>query len=108
MFSLNTQSGMLHLEDHGGGSNAESFDRADAADKYMFDSGKRMQFCKTCFPGNANAAEDTTTSDTIPVDAPRKASEDATPSAGGSPTENTTARGTTPPRIVDPTADGRA
>lgn len=107
MFSLNTKSGMLHLEDHGGGENAESFDRADAADKQMFDSGKRMQFCKTCFPDNANAAEDTTP-DTIPVDAPRKASEDSDRSGGGSPTENTTARGTTPPRVVDPTANGKA
>lgn len=108
MFSLNTQSGMLHLEDHGGGSNAEDFARADEADKFMHDSGKRMTFCKTCFPDNKNATTDVTTSDTIPVDAPRRASEDASKSAGGSPTENTTARGTTPPRLTDPVRDGEA
>ena len=100
MFSLNTKSGMLHLEDHGGSGNTEDFDRADAADRFMHDAGKRLTFCKTCFPDNKNATEDTTTPDTIPVDTPR--------SAGGSPTENTTARGTTPPRVTDPTADGRA
>lgn len=99
MFSLNTKSGMLHLEDHGGDANTEEFDRADEADKFMFDSGKSMTFCKTCFPDNKNST-DVTTPDTIPGDTARN--------AGSSPTENTTARGTTPPRVTDPTADGRA
>jgi hypothetical protein len=100
MFSLNTKSGMLHNEDHGGGANSEDFDRADAADRFMHDSGKRMTFCKSCFPDNKNAMDDVTTPDTIPVDSPRM--------PAGSPTENTTARGTMPPRVTDPTADGRA
>jgi hypothetical protein len=106
MFSLNMQSGMLHLEDHGGGTNAESFDRADAADKAMHDAGKKMAFCKQCFPDNRNSImEDRMAqmeADNTPADA--KADRMAT----GSPTENTAPRGTMPPRVTDPTADGRA
>ena len=94
MFSLNTQSGMLHLEDHGGGSNAEEFERADEADRFMFEQGKPMKFCKTCFPDNKNAMDDlTTTPDTIPTDTPR--------SAASGPTENTTRRGTMPDTARD-------
>ena len=58
MFNLNTHSGFLHRDDHGGGSNAEEFERADAADKWAHDNGLRLQFCSTCFPDNKNAQND--------------------------------------------------
>jgi len=102
MFMLNTQSGMLHLEDHGGGANAEEVERADAADQMMHAKGKKMTFCKTCFPDNRNSVQ---------AEEMARLEAELTPStdrASGSPTENTTARGTLPPRVTDPTADGRA
>jgi hypothetical protein len=103
MFVLNTQSGMLHLDDHGGGANAEEFDRADEADQFMHSQhNKKMTFCKSCFPGNRNS---------VMAEEMAKMEADLAPSdekTSGSPTETTTARGTTPPRVIDPTADGRA
>lgn len=52
-FSLNTTSGFLHLEDHGGSSGMD-FARADEADLYADKNGIDMKFCKQCFPGNRN------------------------------------------------------
>ncbi len=86
MFKLNTQSGMLHKEGHGGDSNTEEFSRADAADLAMHDKGKKMVMCKVCFADSRNTATE----------------EVETPSA--SPSEFTTPAGTTPPTLVTGTS----
>jgi hypothetical protein len=48
-YNLNTQSGYLHREDHGGSENVESFDRIDAADLFAHRSGLELKHCSVCF-----------------------------------------------------------
>lgn len=86
-FTLNTRSGMLHMDEHGGTENAETFERADAADVYARDNGLSMTFCRTCFPGNKN---------TVEADELEALEDEVNAGATGSPTENTTPAGTGP------------
>lgn len=58
-FSLNTKSGFLHKENHGGDSNTILFGRADAADLEAQKLGLKLAFCKVCFVDNRNTLEAT-------------------------------------------------
>lgn len=108
---LNTQSGFLHNEDHGGGTNTEEFDRADEADLFAHKQGLKVKFCSTCFPDNKNALIDEERERLIEEN--NKRSEGAKPTkatadTAGSPTEFTTDAGTTPPTLVTGTSSNPA
>ena len=53
MYKLNTTSGYLHNEDHGG-DNTQEFARADAADLAAKAAGKKLKFCEQCFGKTRN------------------------------------------------------
>lgn len=54
-FVLNTRSGLLHNEDHGGDSeNTMDFNRIDAADLFVHrELRSKLEFCRQCFPSHA-------------------------------------------------------
>ena len=53
MFKLNTTSGYLHNEDHGG-ENTKEFKRVDEADLAAFKAGKKLKYCEQCFGKTRN------------------------------------------------------
>lgn len=78
-FSLNTKSGMLHKEGHGGEASSTGFERADEADVFAHRNGMKMKFCSVCFKDEPEATVETPAT---------------------SPSQFTTAAGTTPPTLT--------